>query len=114
MPHSSSDGVEWLYSWDVHCNGFVSVLLIVYVGQYMLLPVIAREGLVPCLIGNSLYLAAGTLYWYNTFNGYLVLPFLQKQNVFLLPILGLAVLLLLPALLFQWNVAQWVLGIYFA
>lgn len=113
LPHSVETDVEWLFAWDVHCNAFVPVLLGCYVVQFFLLPLLMRDGFVPLLIGNALYAAAACQYWYITFAGYLILPFLQRPNVFLLPIAGI-VLALLVATLFQLNVPRLLVGIYVA
>jgi len=32
--------LEWQYAWDIHCNSFVLVIAIVYVAQFLLLPVL--------------------------------------------------------------------------
>jgi len=36
--------IEWAFAWDVHCNGFVPVILIVYVFQFVLLPLLYDPG----------------------------------------------------------------------
>ena len=95
LPHSVEQSVEWLFAWDVHCNAFVPVLLLVYVANFLLLPlVMAGDGLVPCLVGNALYAAAAGHYLYITFQGYVVLPFLQhdKLRPLLAGIIAVAVL----------------------
>lgn len=71
LPHSVEQEVEWLYAWDVHCNSFVPVLLLLYVVQFALLPVLMRDGFLPCLAANALYAAAASQYAYVTFSGYL-------------------------------------------
>jgi len=82
LPHSVEQSVEWLFAWDVHCNAFVPVLLLVYVANFLLLPlVMAGDGLVPCLVGNALYAGAAGHYLYITFQGYVVLPFLQHDKL---------------------------------
>lgn len=72
-PHSVEQSVEWLFAWDIHCNAFVPVLLLVYLADFLLLPLTLRnggEGLLPCLVGNTLYAAAIGHYFYITFQGY--------------------------------------------
>lgn len=54
------------------------------------------------IVGNSLHLVACVGYWYLTFRGYLALPFLERQNVFLYPA-GAMVLLWIVSLLAAWN-----------
>lgn len=113
LPHAVEQSVEWLFAWDIHCNAFVPVLLLVYVAHFLLLPlVMAGDGLVPCLAGNALYAAAAAHYLYITFQGYLVLPFLQHDK--LRPLLGaiIAVVVLgVAATLLHINVAAWLLGL---
>lgn len=73
-PHSVEQSVEWLFAWDIHCNAFVPVLLLVYLADFLLLPLTLRnggEGLLPCLVGNTLYAAAIGHYFYITFQGYI-------------------------------------------
>ncbi|CAD7936637.1 unnamed protein product [Amoebophrya sp. A25] len=38
--HYVRQELEWQYAWDVHCNGFIHVLLTLYVVQFFLLPVL--------------------------------------------------------------------------
>ena len=71
LPHSVEQEVEWLYAWDVHCNSFVPILLLLYAGQYLALPLLMRDGLLPALAANALYAAAASHYVYITFSGYL-------------------------------------------
>ena len=148
LPHSVEQEVEWLYAWDVHCNSYVPVLLLIFAAQLPLLPLLMRDGFLPALLGNTLYAAAAVHYIYITFSGYLsayammrqqyhnvscaqqrcittpflaillyhvyaVLPFLQRQNLFLAPIGVIAVLYLLLVIL-QVNVARIVLGLFVA
>ena len=104
--------VEWLYSFDVHCDAFLPVYLGLYILQYLLLPLLLRPGWAAALISNTLYLLAFSAYHYLTFLGYSELPFLHHAERFLYPIglLGLAYLLLLPL---QFNCTVTVAYIYF-
>lgn len=71
LPHSVEQSVEWLFAWDIHCNAFVPVLLLVYVADFLVLPLTMRsDGLLPCLVGNTLYTAAIGQYLYITFQGF--------------------------------------------
>jgi hypothetical protein len=111
LPHSVEQQVEWLYAWDIHCNAFVPVLLGCYVLQFLLLPLIMRDGFLAALVGNAVYAAAFAQYWYISFAGYLVLPFLARPNVFLLPAAAVAMAFIM-ATVFQINVARLVVGVY--
>lgn len=113
-PHSVEQSVEWLFAWDIHCNAFVPVLLLVYLADFLLLPLTLRnggEGLLPCLVGNTLYAAAIGHYFYITFQGYIVLPFLQhdKLRPLLAAIVGVAVVGVAATLL-HINIAAIMLG----
>ena len=68
--HSVEQNVEWLYSFDIHCNAFFPLFLILYVVQYFLLPVLLTDGFLPLLLSNSLYAIAFCYYHYITFLGY--------------------------------------------
>jgi hypothetical protein len=68
--HSVEQSVEWLYSFDIHCNAFFPLFLILYVLQYFLLPFLLTDGFLPILVSNSLYAVAFCYYHYITFLGY--------------------------------------------
>jgi len=112
LPHSVEQSVEWLFAWDIHCNAFVPVLLLVYVADFLVLPLTMRsDGLLPCLVGNTLYTAAIGQYLYITFQGFVVLPFLQHDK--LRPLLaGIAMVALVgvACTLLHFNVARFMLG----
>mmetsp|Transcript_10282 Transcript_10282/g.18521 ORF Transcript_10282/g.18521 Transcript_10282/m.18521 type:complete len:265 (+) Transcript_10282:41-835(+) len=78
--------VEWLYAFDVHCNSFFPLFLMLYIVQYLLLLLILRQSLISVLISNSLYAFALSYYCYITFLGFDVLPFLQHTVIFLYPV----------------------------
>eukprot|EP01128_Nolandella_sp_AFSM9_P007271 TRINITY_DN392_c1_g1_i5.p1 TRINITY_DN392_c1_g1~~TRINITY_DN392_c1_g1_i5.p1 ORF type:complete len:179 (-),score=36.18 TRINITY_DN392_c1_g1_i5:201-737(-) len=111
--HTIEQKVEWLYAFDVHCNSYFLVYLILYVVQYLLLPVVLLDGYLVTALANSLYLAAVAAYFYSTFRGYEVLPFLEKTERFLFPAIGavVAFLVLLP---FNVNMSSLMMGFYFS
>jgi len=93
-----AESVEWRYAFDVHCNSFVPLFLLLYVLQFLLLPVLLRDGHLAALLSNTLYLAAFCVYHYLTFLGYSELPYLRHPEYFVYPIAPIAaayVLLLL-------------------
>lgn len=79
--HSVEQEVEWLYAFDIHCNSFFPLLVLLGPIQYILLPLLLAPGFIPALIANSLYAIAFSSYSYITFLGYLYLPFLSKGHV---------------------------------
>jgi hypothetical protein len=70
-----------------------------------------RDGFFAALVGNALYAAGATHYWYVVFSGYLVLPFVQRPNLLLTPV-AVICLGLLIATAVQVNVPRLLLGIY--
>jgi hypothetical protein len=50
--------VEWGYAFDVHCNAFFPLVLILHVVQLVLMPVITLNNFVSVLVANTLYLVA--------------------------------------------------------
>lgn len=111
-PLSTEQSVEWLYSFDIHCNGFFPLFLILFVGQYFVSPWLLSDNFFIILLGNALYGVAFSYYWYITFLGYSALPFLQHTERFLWPIGALAIVFF-TLTAFRINVAHWVLSAYF-
>ena len=105
---SLEQSVEWLYSFDVHCNAFFPVFLLLYVLQFILWPLLLSENFVAALAGNSLHLVALAFYWHVTFHGYNALPFLQRTVVFVYPI-ALIIVVYFVALASGTNIARTVL-----
>eukprot|EP00667_Euglena_gracilis_P022339 EG_transcript_24827 len=112
LSHSTRQEVEWLHAFDIHCNAFFPLFLMLYVVQYMLLPVLLTSAFVPRILANALYSAAFAYYFYITFVGFLELPILRNQEYFLYPIGAVVVLFILSTVL-PVNATVWVLGTYF-
>lgn len=110
--HTTEQNVEWLFAFDIHCNSFFPLFIVLYVLQYFMLMLLMRDGFFSCLIANSLYAGAFTYYLYVTFLGYDVLPFLQHTTVFLYPI-GAIVLLFVFGTALRINVSHVVMKSYF-
>lgn len=110
--HTTEQKVEWLYAFDVHCNSFFPFFIILYVWQYFFLLLLMREGFVFTVLANSAYAVAFSFYFYVTFLGYDVLPFLQHTTMFLYPIVGVAVTFLLTCVL-KFNLCRFVMSSYF-
>ncbi|KAK4511843.1 uncharacterized protein ATC70_003842 [Mucor velutinosus] len=103
--------VEWAYAFDVHCNAFIPVYLILYVIQLFFLPLILKENWISMFIGNFMYCVALVWYMVGVFLGFNALPFLVHTELFLYPIaLWIA---LFVASLFGVNIPQYVLSHYF-
>lgn len=85
-PSHVKQDVEWLYAFDVHCNAFVPLFVLLYVVQFFLLPLVLGTSLLSMGFSNTLYAAAFGWYFYITHLGYRALPFLSNTEVFLFPV----------------------------
>ncbi|KAJ7718696.1 UNC-50 [Mycena maculata] len=110
-PTPRHDAVEWGYTFDVHTNAFFPLYLTLYLAQLFLLPVIRRDNWVCLWAGNTLYLAGIAQYIYGLYLGLSALPFLARTSLLLAPLLPLGAGYVVSLLGF--NVARWVLGVYF-
>jgi len=108
--HSVEQEVEWAYAFDVHCNAFFPLFVLLYPVQYLLLPLLLRDAFVATLVGNTLYLAAFVAYHYIHFLGYMALPFLQRTQVFLYPVVAVAAMYLV-CVVAQWSMPRMMLSL---
>jgi len=69
-PHAVEQKVEWLYAFDIHCNSFFPLFVILYVLQFFLLPLLLNSSFFATVIANSMYALAFSYYFYVTFLGY--------------------------------------------
>eukprot|EP00747_Dinoflagellata_sp_TGD_P106745 gnl/TRDRNA2_/TRDRNA2_169939_c0_seq4.p1 gnl/TRDRNA2_/TRDRNA2_169939_c0~~gnl/TRDRNA2_/TRDRNA2_169939_c0_seq4.p1 ORF type:complete len:179 (-),score=16.06 gnl/TRDRNA2_/TRDRNA2_169939_c0_seq4:135-671(-) len=83
--HGMEQPIEWMYAFDIHCNSFFPLFLILYVVHYLLLPFLIQATLPAAIVSNLLYAAALCYYTYITSLGYSTLPFLERTEVFLYP-----------------------------
>eukprot|EP00897_Mesotaenium_endlicherianum_P003024 jgi/Mesen1/274/ME1151993C09511 len=68
--HAVEQKVEWLYAFDVHCNSYFPLFILLYVLQYFMSPLLVAPGIVPALLSNVLYATALSYYHYLNFLGY--------------------------------------------
>ena len=68
--HSDGNQVEWLYSFDVHCNSYFIYFMISNVLVLLLTPILLQKSLFSLILGNSIFLVAVIGYFYVTFLGY--------------------------------------------
>jgi len=93
--HGVEQRMEWMYAFDIHCNSFFPLFLVLYVLHYFLLPFLVQETFAASVVGNLLYAVALCYYSYITSLGYSTLPFLERTEVFLYPsVLVLGVILM--------------------
>ncbi|KAL3814269.1 hypothetical protein ACJIZ3_015537 [Penstemon smallii] len=111
--HVVEQRVEWLYAFDVHCNSFFPVFVLLYVIHYFLSPLLVAHGFVPVLLSNLLFMAALSYYHYLNYLGYDVLPFLERTTLFLYPI-GIVIVLSPILILSGFNPSRYVMNMYFS
>eukprot|EP00035_Acanthoeca_spectabilis_P022790 m.445793 g.445793 ORF g.445793 m.445793 type:complete len:248 (+) comp19277_c0_seq1:95-838(+) len=110
-PHTVEEAVEWAYCFDVHCNAFFPLLLILHVLQILIIKVINTTYFVSTMAADTLWLVAVCYYVYITFVGYNALPFLHRTVLLLYPGL-IAVAVYFVALLLNWNISRSVFRYY--
>lgn len=122
--------VEWAYAFDIHCNSFFPLFLILYIIQFFFLNLLIRHNWASIVISNLIYLVSATWYCYGTFLGFngkmvnlmsnnklltcfhLVLPYLVRTELLLYPIVGFIVTFIVLSVL-GLNVSENVIGFYF-
>ncbi|CAE8590010.1 unnamed protein product [Polarella glacialis] len=83
--HGVEQRMEWMYAFDIHCNSFFPLFLVLYVLHYFLLPVVVQPTFAAAVISNFLYAGALCYYLYIMSLGYSMLPFLERTEVILYP-----------------------------
>lgn len=66
----SVPSVEWFYAFDIHCNSFFPLSLLLYILQYLLIFVLFNHGYIALFLSNTLYIVALGYYYYITFLGF--------------------------------------------
>lgn len=114
--HSIAAGqkVEWMYSFDIHCNGYFTIFVFIYLLQLLLLSILLKPTFTATIISNSLYCYSFSYYFYVTFLGYMYLPFLDKDSVraIIYPIPVIVVFFVLLTLI-NVNFSRYMLSILF-
>ncbi|CAN6685616.1 unnamed protein product [Malus baccata var. baccata] len=111
--HVVEQRVEWLYAFDVHCNSFFPMFVLLYVIHYFLSPILVAHGFIPVLLSNLIFMVATSYYHYLNFLGYDVLPFLERTTFFLYPIS--VVIVLSPILILSgFNPSRYFMNMYFS
>lgn len=96
--HGVEQRMEWMYAFDIHCNAFFPLFLVLYVLQYFLLPFLVRPSLAATLVSNGLHGAAWCKYLHTSSLGYSTLPFLERTEVFLYPCVPVLIFVVLLSL----------------
>lgn len=110
--HQVEQHVEWLYAFDVHCNAYFPLFLLLYVLQFLISPLLLWRSLLSSVLSVALYVLALAVYHYMNFLGYSALPFLERTEVFLWPI-GAMFLSIPFAVLAGFNPSIFTLSVYF-
>lgn len=115
--HTVAQTVEWLYAFDIHCNAFFVSFLLTHVVQFLLLPILLNDGLVPSLFANLLWSLSLASYCFVTHLGYRALPFLKHTEYFLYPVAAVVLLFILSVLFavvgFRINLTRMIMSSYF-
>lgn len=113
QPFAVEEEVEWAYAFDIHCNAFFPLLLILHVLQLFLIGIINKEWFFSAFVADTMWMIALSYYFYITFLGYSALPFLNRTTTvtFLFPIL-LIVTTYVVALVLRWNISRTVFHYY--
>ena len=101
-----------MYAFDVHCNAYFPMFLLLYVLQLLLCPLLLLRSRLAAALSCALYASGMSYYFYVTFLGFASLPFLERTEVLLYPIGAIAAALPF-ALLAGFNPTKLVLRIYF-
>ncbi|KAL0643412.1 hypothetical protein Bca4012_041702 [Brassica carinata] len=111
--HVVEQRVEWLYTFDVHCNSFFPMFVLLYVVHYFLSPLLITHGFIALLLSNLLFMVGASYYHYLNFLGYDVLPFLERTTFFLYPI-GIVIVLSPILILSGFNPSRYFMNMYFS
>jgi len=109
--------VEFMYAFDIHCNAFFPLFVMLYGVQFFLLPIVLGRNFMAFFMSNVLYGIAFGWYFYVTHLGYRALPFLSNTEIFLFPIAGVLFLFILNLIGypfgFGWNASRIRAHLYF-
>ncbi|TIA89542.1 hypothetical protein E3P99_01999 [Wallemia hederae] len=109
---TTSKTIEWNYALDVHTNGYAVIVLLLYLIQLFLWPLLVKREWICLLFGNTLYVVALLHYVHVTYLGYAALPSVNKSELllFVAPI----ILILYMVSLVGFNIPRACLEWYFA
>eukprot|EP00615_Pteridomonas_danica_P012827 CAMPEP_0114334072 /NCGR_PEP_ID=MMETSP0101-20121206/4141_1 /TAXON_ID=38822 ORGANISM="Pteridomonas danica, Strain PT" /NCGR_SAMPLE_ID=MMETSP0101 /ASSEMBLY_ACC=CAM_ASM_000211 /LENGTH=313 /DNA_ID=CAMNT_0001465229 /DNA_START=29 /DNA_END=970 /DNA_ORIENTATION=- len=115
--HSVAQTVEWLYAFDIHCNGFFVSFLLTHVVQFLLLPILLKDSLISVILSASIWALGLGAYVFITHLGYRALPFLNHTEIYLYPLiavgLGYVAIVLLAFVGYRINITRFMIGYYF-
>ncbi len=91
--------LEFGYCFDVSIRAFFPPYVLLYILQYILMPVINHQNRASTFFANLLYLAAGIYWSLITFLGYNALHFLHHTQLLLSPMLAWIIIWLVCTIL---------------
>lgn len=103
---SSGEALEFGYCFDVTTRAFFPPYVLLYIVQYVLMPVIDHKNRASVFLANALYLAAGIYWSLITFLGFNSLTFLHHTQLLLVPV-GLWVVGWLGCTIAGVNLERW-------
>ncbi|KAI5961413.1 uncharacterized protein KGF55_004036 [Candida pseudojiufengensis] len=120
--------IEWGFCFDIHCNSFLIIWCLLYLVQFILLPIIRiKNSILGLIIGNTLYFGSIGYYFIVSFYGFNSLPFITStilksnyknparilQLIVVGGILPILLIIWLITILFRINVAEKMIHSYF-
>jgi UNC-50 family len=102
---AAGDMLEFGYCFDVAIRAFFPVYVLLYVVQYILMPLLARHNPASNFLANTLYVIAHSYWTVIIFLGYNSLHFLHHTELLLTPLVAWVVIWLV-ATLSGWNMAE--------
>lgn len=127
-PRYSLNYIEWGFCFDIHCNSFLVIWCLLYIVQFLFLPILRmKNSIIGLILGNSLYFGSIGYYFVITLYGFNSLPFVTSSGINnttnqparllqliivagILPMLALAWLITIG---FRFNVADTMVETYF-
>lgn len=114
---TTTDLVEWMYAFDIHCNSFFPFFIIVYMIQYFILPIVLSTSFFAFVTSNVLYTIGFGYYFYITHLGYRSLNGLKNTEVFLIPMVLVVFVFVLNFIGYPfglgWNASRIMAHLYF-
>ncbi|KAK6462803.1 UNC-50 family-domain-containing protein [Scheffersomyces coipomensis] len=73
--------IEWGFCFDIHCNSFLVIWALLYLLQFLLLPLLRfKNSIFSLILGNSLYFGSIGYYFVITFYGFNSLPVISSLS----------------------------------
>ncbi len=114
---TTTDLVEWMYAFDIHCNSFFPFFIIIYMIQYFILPIVLSTSFFAFVTSNVLYTIGFGYYFYITHLGYRSLNGLKNTEVFLIPMVVVVFVFVLNFIGYPfglgWNASRIMAHLYF-